>query len=85
MILEHDQPTTPKGIHQVLRRIQSSRIALETGTNSPWVSRQLSQITHEGVRTEGWRKRRMGSKQDDSTETTKRAWLRWAFSWKDLA
>lgn len=42
VILEHSLPTTPKGIHQVFSRIPRSRIALETGTHSPWVSRQLS-------------------------------------------
>src|SRR6266404_843202 len=44
VILEHSLPTTPKGIQQVFSRIPRSRIALETGTHSPWVSRQL---THE--------------------------------------
>src|ERR1700676_3942881 len=41
VILEQSLPTTPKGIHQVFNRIPRSRIALETGTHSPWVSRQL--------------------------------------------
>ena len=40
VILEHSRPTTSKGIHQVFGRIPRSRIALETGTHSPWVSRQ---------------------------------------------
>jgi transposase len=42
VILEQSLPTTPKGIHQVFSRIPRSRIALETGTHSPWVSRQLT-------------------------------------------
>jgi transposase len=41
--LEQELPTTPKGIEQVFRKIPRSRIALETGTHSPWVSRQLTQ------------------------------------------
>jgi transposase len=48
-ILEHSLPTTPKGIHQVFCRVLQSRIALETGTHSPWVSRQLTQLGHEVI------------------------------------
>jgi hypothetical protein len=43
VILEHSLPTTPKGIHQVFSSIPRSRSALETGTHSPWVSRQMLQ------------------------------------------
>ena len=42
--LEHSLPTTPKGIHQMFSRTPRSRIALETGTHSPWVSRRLTQL-----------------------------------------
>src|SRR5713226_4866717 len=49
VILEHGLPTNPKGIHQVFSRIPRSRIALETGTHSPWVSRQLTQLGHEMI------------------------------------
>ena len=42
VILEHSLPTT-KGIHRVFSgKISRSRIALETRTHSPWVSRQLT-------------------------------------------
>jgi transposase len=47
VILEDSLPTTPKAIQQVFSRIPRSRIALETGTYSPWVSRQLTQMGHE--------------------------------------
>src|SRR5271169_2744834 len=49
VILEHNLPTTPKGIQQVFSKIPRSRMALETGTHSPWVSRQLSQMGHEVI------------------------------------
>src|SRR5713101_2634801 len=49
VLLEHSLPTTPKGIHQVFSRIPRSRIALETGTHSPWVSRLLTQSGHEVI------------------------------------
>src|SRR6202790_2077758 len=49
VILEYNLATTPKGIHQVFSKIPRCRIALETGTHSPWVSRQLTQIDHEAI------------------------------------
>ena len=42
VILEQELPTTPKGFEQVFSKIPRSRIALETGTHSPWVSRQFA-------------------------------------------
>ena len=49
VIWEQERPTTPKGFEQVFSKIPRSRIALETGTHSPWISRQLSQLGHEGI------------------------------------
>ena len=42
VILERSLPTTSNGIRQAFSKIPRCRIALETGTHSPWVSRQLS-------------------------------------------
>ena len=47
--LERNLPTTPKAIQQVFGRMPRSRIALETGVHSPWVSRRLSQLGHEVI------------------------------------
>jgi len=49
VIWESNLATTPKGIDEVFSRIPRSRIALETGTHSPWVSRQLAQLGHEVI------------------------------------
>src|SRR3984885_14933318 len=49
VILESQLPTTPKGIEEVFGRIPRSRVALETGTHSPWISRQMSQLGHEVI------------------------------------
>jgi transposase len=49
VILESKLPTTPKGIEEVFVRIPRSRIAMETGTHSPWVSRQLTQLGYEVI------------------------------------
>src|SRR5580658_1094459 len=49
VILESKLPTTPKGIEEVFGRIPRSRVALETGTHSPWISRQMIQLGHEVI------------------------------------
>ena len=49
IILEQELARTPKGFQPVFRKIPRSRIALETGTHSPWVSRQLTELGHEGI------------------------------------
>ena len=47
IILEQKVPTTPEAMKQTFSRIPRSRIALETGTHSPWVSRLLTELGHE--------------------------------------
>src|SRR5271163_1702841 len=49
VILEQELATTAKGIEPVFSKIPRSRIALETRTHSPWISRQLSQYGHEVI------------------------------------
>ena len=46
IILEQKVPTTPEAMKQIFSRIPRSRIALETGTHSPWVSRLLTELGH---------------------------------------
>lgn len=49
--LVHEQKlsTTAKAIKEVIGAMPRSRIALETGTHSPWVSRLLSKLGHEVI------------------------------------
>jgi transposase len=49
VILEQRVPTTPKGIQQVFSKISRCRIALESGTHSPWVSQLFTQLGHEVI------------------------------------
>jgi transposase len=67
VILQDHLPTTPKAIQQVFRKIPRSRIALETGTHSPWVSRQLSPMGHEVIVAQARNVRLIGdsSRKDD--------------------
>jgi transposase len=70
VILESKLPTTPKGIEEVFSRIPRSRIALETGTHSPWVSRQLTQLGHEAIVAHARNVRLIGqsSRKDDQLD-----------------
>ncbi len=49
VLLEQKVATTPKAMKEVFGGMQRSRIALETGTHSPWVSRLLSELEHEVI------------------------------------
>jgi transposase len=49
VLLEQRLSTTPKAIREVFGGMPHSRIALETGMHSPWVSRGLSELGHEVI------------------------------------
>jgi transposase len=49
VLLEQKVSTTPKAIEEIFGAIPRSRIALETGTHSPWMSRLLSALGHETI------------------------------------
>ena len=49
IVLEQKLGTTPKAMKEVFGGMPRSRIALETGMHSPWVSRSLSELGHEVI------------------------------------
>ena len=49
VLLEQKLNTTPKAMKEVFGKMPRSRIALETGMHSPWVSRVLSELGHEVI------------------------------------
>src|ERR1700752_4198437 len=49
IVLEQKVGTTPKAMREVFGVMPRSRIALETGMHSPWVSRLLSELGHEVI------------------------------------
>jgi transposase len=49
VLLEEKVSTTPKAMREVFGAMSRCRIALETGTHSPWVSRLLSELGHEAI------------------------------------
>jgi hypothetical protein len=49
VLVEQKVAKTKPGIKQVFSGIPRSRVALETGDHSPWVSRLLAQLGHEVI------------------------------------
>jgi transposase len=41
--------TTPPGLQRKLASFSPSRVVLEVGTHSPWISRLVSELGHEGI------------------------------------
>jgi transposase len=59
--------TAPKAMREVFGGMPRSRMALETGTHSPWVSRVLSELGHQVIVTHALNVRLIGEsrKKDD--------------------
>src|SRR5579864_6845460 len=49
IILEQKVATTPEAMQQTFGKMAPSRMAMETGTHSPWVSRLLTQLGHDVI------------------------------------
>ena len=49
IVLENKLATTPEAMKQVFGSMPRCRIAMETGTHSPWVSRVLTALGHEVI------------------------------------
>src|SRR6202045_304961 len=49
IVLEQKLSTTPKAMREKFGAMPHNRIALETGTHSPWVSRVLSELGHKVI------------------------------------
>src|SRR5450432_836464 len=49
VLLEQKVSTTPKTMQEVFGGMPRTRIALETGMHSPWISRLLSELGHEVI------------------------------------
>jgi len=65
--LEQGVATTAKALREVFGGMPRSRIALETGIHSPWVSRLLSELGHEVIVAHARKVRLIGEsrKKDD--------------------
>ena len=65
--LEQRVRTTAKALQEVFGAMPRSRIALEIGTHSPWISRLLSELGHEVIVANARKVRLIGEsrKKDD--------------------
>jgi transposase len=65
--LEQRMRTTAKALQEVFGTMPRSRIALEIGTHSPWISRMLSDLGHEVIVANARKVRLIGEsrKKDD--------------------
>lgn len=49
VVSEDRIPTTRTGLSSLLSKMTPSRVVLEVGTHSPWVSRHIEQMRHEVI------------------------------------
>src|SRR5690242_12332521 len=65
--LEQRVRTTAKGLQEIFGAMPRSRIALEIGTHSPWISRLLRELGHEVIVANARKVRLIGEsrKKDD--------------------
>src|SRR5882724_7160316 len=75
--LEQRLSTTPKAMREVFGSMPRSRIALETGMHSPWVSRVLNELGHEVIVAHARNVRLIGEsrKKDDRLDAQRLARL----------
>jgi transposase len=67
ILREERLSTTAKAVREEFGKMPRSRIALETGTHSPWISRLLSELGHEVIVANARKLRLIGEsrKKDD--------------------
>jgi transposase len=77
VLVEQKVATTKQAIQQAFSRIPRSRVALETGVHSPWVSRLLTALGHEVIVAHARNVRLIGesSRKDDRLDARKLARL----------
>jgi transposase len=70
VILERSVATTRKGLDQVFGTMARGRLALEVGTHSPWVNRQLARLGYEVIVANARRVRLISesSRKDDKLD-----------------
>ena len=86
VLLEQRVATTAKALQAVFGPMPRSRIALETGMHSPWVSRLLSELEHEVIVAHARNVRLIGEsrKKDDRLDAQTLARLAHSSSHQDV-
>src|SRR6266436_313910 len=67
VVLESNLNTTAKALREMFGAMPASRVALETGMHSPWISRLLKELGHEVIVAQAGKVRLIGEsrKKDD--------------------
>jgi transposase len=72
--LEQRVRTSAKALCEVFGAMPRSRIALETGTHSPWISRLLSELGHEVIVAHARKVRLSGRAERRTIGWTRKRW-----------
>ena len=72
--LEQRVRATAKGLQDIFGAMPRSRIALEIGTHSPWISRLLRQLGHEVIVANARKVRLIGESGRKTTGWMHRPW-----------
>src|SRR5215467_13676579 len=75
--LEQQVRTTSKGLQEVFGAMLRSRVALEIGTHSPWISRLLSALGHEVIVANARKVRLIGKAARKMIGWMRRRWRGW--------
>jgi len=75
--LEQKVSTTAKAMREVFGRMPHSRIALETGVHSPWVSRLLNELGHEVIVAHARNVRLIGERRRKDDRLDAQTWRDW--------
>ena len=74
IVREQKLGTTPKAMKEAFGGMPRSRIALETGIHSPWVSRLLSELGHEVIVAHARKLRLIGESRKKDDRSDLRRW-----------
>jgi transposase len=77
VILEERVATGPEAMKKAFEKMPASRIALETGTHSPWVSRLLTELGHEAIVAHSRNVRLIGESRRKDDRLDAQAWAGW--------
>jgi len=77
VILEARIATSPEAMKKTFEKMPGSRIALETGTHSPWISRLLSDLGHEVIVAHSRNVRLIGESRRKETGWMRKCWPDW--------
>jgi transposase len=77
VVLEARVATRPETMRETFGKMPRCRVALETGTHSPWISRLLSELGHEVIVAHARAVRLIGEsrRKDDKLDARALAWL----------